>query len=69
MNKAFIEITYSSDAASFSGFAMGPTMHADVYEVEAENESDARKIAAEKFKKWDEQGMTLLRGCRFIRWV
>lgn len=66
---AFVEISYSSDAASFGGFAQGRTMHADVIEVESENESEARKKATEKFKSLDTCGMTTVRGCRFLRWL
>jgi len=69
MNKAFVEITYSSDAASFAGYCPGLTMHAEVVEVEAENEYDALKKSKEKFKSRDSHGMTCVRSVRFLRWV
>lgn len=69
MNRAFVEIVYSNDAASFGGFATGLTMHAEIYEVEAKNEGDARKKATDKFKEWNNCGMCTLRRCEFKRWV
>lgn len=69
MNKAFVEITYSSDAASFGGFATEPTMHAEIYEVDAESISHACYKSKEKFKELNKHGMCTLRGCKFLRWV
>lgn len=67
MKTAFVEIKYSSDATSFGGLASGPTMHADVIEIEAENEIDAIKKAIDKFKAWDICGMCSIRSYRFLR--